>query len=408
VRLRSGAGSDTGSLHEDRRVASTTTPRAPPRGALGARARRPRPRGSVAWRDVSRRGFDAPERFAAYLHAQRWSCVTATNPRLFQAPLPRGHRVEAYQLEPLRKALQMPAREPLHRRRRRARQDHRGRPHPPRADHAPEGAPRRRRRAPLRRDPVARRAGAALRPRPSSSRPRLRRPKPPRAGVRRQPLVHPHAASSSPTRCSATRPTPRPSATGSTDPPGALLILDEAHNAAPASGFEVRHRLEASPAPCATSRRASSTASSSPPRPTTGTPTPSPPCSRSSTPALLPRRPHQVGEAQLDAVMVRRLKQRPARHRWGSSPSGGWCRSTSTASPTTPPSSSSPGCSTSTARPRRPPRRRPTRSAQAAACSCSPPCRSASSPRSRPSPHPRRPPPRRLAPARPRRPRTRL
>ena len=57
---------------------------------------------------MARRGFDAPARFAAYLHAQRWSCVTSTNPRLLQAPFRAGIRVDAYQLEPLRKALQLP------------------------------------------------------------------------------------------------------------------------------------------------------------------------------------------------------------------------------------------------------------------------------------------------------------
>ena len=33
---------------------------------------------------------DAPRTFAAYLHAVRWSCVTSTEPTLFQAPLRAG------------------------------------------------------------------------------------------------------------------------------------------------------------------------------------------------------------------------------------------------------------------------------------------------------------------------------
>ena len=33
---------------------------------------------------------DPPERFAAYLHALRWGCVTSTDPTLFQAPLRAG------------------------------------------------------------------------------------------------------------------------------------------------------------------------------------------------------------------------------------------------------------------------------------------------------------------------------
>jgi len=38
----------------------------------------------------------------------RWGCVTATDPTLFQAPFRAGIRLDAYQLEPLRKALVLP------------------------------------------------------------------------------------------------------------------------------------------------------------------------------------------------------------------------------------------------------------------------------------------------------------
>ncbi len=54
------------------------------------------------------RNPDPPERFAAYLHALRWSCVTSTDPTLFQAPLRAGIIPKTYQLEPLRKALALP------------------------------------------------------------------------------------------------------------------------------------------------------------------------------------------------------------------------------------------------------------------------------------------------------------
>ncbi len=47
-------------------------------------------------------------RFWAYLHTLRWNCVAATNPRLFQAPFRAGIRIDAYQIEPLRKALLLP------------------------------------------------------------------------------------------------------------------------------------------------------------------------------------------------------------------------------------------------------------------------------------------------------------
>ena len=61
-----------------------------------------------AWEAVAKRGFDPPRLFAAYLKTLRWNCVTATNPRLFQAPFRAGIRLDAYQLEPLRKALLLP------------------------------------------------------------------------------------------------------------------------------------------------------------------------------------------------------------------------------------------------------------------------------------------------------------
>src|ERR1700722_3804047 len=61
-----------------------------------------------AWEAIARRGFDQREVFAAYLHTLRWNCVTSTDPKLFQAPFRAGIRLDAYQLEPLRKALLLP------------------------------------------------------------------------------------------------------------------------------------------------------------------------------------------------------------------------------------------------------------------------------------------------------------
>lgn len=65
-------------------------------------------RQATSWDDVAKRGFDPTRTFAAYLNTLRWNCVTATDPKLFQAPYRAGIEVMAYQLEPLRKALQMP------------------------------------------------------------------------------------------------------------------------------------------------------------------------------------------------------------------------------------------------------------------------------------------------------------
>jgi superfamily II DNA/RNA helicase len=64
--------------------------------------------GGSSWDIVSNRGFDDPRFFSAYLHTLRWNCVTSTDPKLFQAPYRAGIEVMAYQLEPLRKALLMP------------------------------------------------------------------------------------------------------------------------------------------------------------------------------------------------------------------------------------------------------------------------------------------------------------
>jgi ERCC4-related helicase len=61
-----------------------------------------------SWQSVTRRGFDDPRYFSAYFHTLRWNCVTSTDSRLFQAPYRAGIEVKAYQLEPLRKALRMP------------------------------------------------------------------------------------------------------------------------------------------------------------------------------------------------------------------------------------------------------------------------------------------------------------
>ena len=60
------------------------------------------------WSGLARRGFDDPRQFSAFLHTLRWHCVTATDASLFQAPFRAGIRIDAYQMEPLRKALRLP------------------------------------------------------------------------------------------------------------------------------------------------------------------------------------------------------------------------------------------------------------------------------------------------------------
>jgi hypothetical protein len=63
---------------------------------------------AAPWEALATRGFDDSRLFSAYLHTMRWNCVTATRPGLFQSPYRAGIQVKAYQLEPLRKALQFP------------------------------------------------------------------------------------------------------------------------------------------------------------------------------------------------------------------------------------------------------------------------------------------------------------
>jgi superfamily II DNA or RNA helicase len=50
--------------------------------------------------------FDDPNTLAAFVDAVRWGAVTSADDRAYQAPFRSGANVEAYQLEPLRRALQ--------------------------------------------------------------------------------------------------------------------------------------------------------------------------------------------------------------------------------------------------------------------------------------------------------------
>lgn len=52
--------------------------------------------------------LDEPRMFAAYLHALKWNSVTATDRDLYQAPFRAGIMLQAHQLEPLKRALTLP------------------------------------------------------------------------------------------------------------------------------------------------------------------------------------------------------------------------------------------------------------------------------------------------------------
>ncbi len=60
------------------------------------------------WANVAKHGTDDPSVFSAYLRTLRWNTATAADRDLFQAPFRAGIHQDAYQLLPLRKALRLP------------------------------------------------------------------------------------------------------------------------------------------------------------------------------------------------------------------------------------------------------------------------------------------------------------
>lgn len=70
---------------------------------LGARILQPELHGPD-----TRGPLDRPRAFAAYLNALRWNAVTATDARLFQAPFRAGIKLINHQLTPLKRALDLP------------------------------------------------------------------------------------------------------------------------------------------------------------------------------------------------------------------------------------------------------------------------------------------------------------
>ncbi|MEQ8665632.1 MAG: DISARM system SNF2-like helicase DrmD [Rhodospirillales bacterium] len=60
------------------------------------------------WGEIARDGTDDAAVFAAFLRTLKWRTATAAQKRLFQAPFRAGIRLDAYQLAPLDKALALP------------------------------------------------------------------------------------------------------------------------------------------------------------------------------------------------------------------------------------------------------------------------------------------------------------
>src|SRR5262245_6831715 len=64
--------------------------------------------GDEGWSALAKLGTDDPTVFSAYLRTLRWNTATAADRDLFQAPFRAGIHQDAYQLLPLRKALRLP------------------------------------------------------------------------------------------------------------------------------------------------------------------------------------------------------------------------------------------------------------------------------------------------------------
>ena len=60
------------------------------------------------WSPLLQTSFEGPERLGAYLRATEWRTASAADRKLFQAPFRAGIRLDAYQLLPLAKALELP------------------------------------------------------------------------------------------------------------------------------------------------------------------------------------------------------------------------------------------------------------------------------------------------------------
>jgi len=67
-----------------------------------------RSRDGELWEMIGDHGTDDAALFAAFLRTIRWNSSTAADRELFQAPFRAGIRLDAYQLAPLKKALQLP------------------------------------------------------------------------------------------------------------------------------------------------------------------------------------------------------------------------------------------------------------------------------------------------------------
>lgn len=64
--------------------------------------------GNEGWSQIAKQGTDDPVIFSAHLKTLRWNTATSSDRELFQAPFRAGIHLDAFQLLPLRKALKLP------------------------------------------------------------------------------------------------------------------------------------------------------------------------------------------------------------------------------------------------------------------------------------------------------------
>jgi SNF2 family DNA or RNA helicase len=60
------------------------------------------------WSPLLTKSFEGPQRLGAYLRSTEWRTATAADRKLFQSPFRAGIRLDSYQLLPLAKALELP------------------------------------------------------------------------------------------------------------------------------------------------------------------------------------------------------------------------------------------------------------------------------------------------------------
>ena len=96
-------------IAKNRNVSAAREDLQPPEGGSGHTSQR-----GCAWGESAKSGYGSAKNTAHRIMKQgrvpnRTHCVTATDPTLVQSPLRAGLKIDAYQMEPLRKALRFPS-----------------------------------------------------------------------------------------------------------------------------------------------------------------------------------------------------------------------------------------------------------------------------------------------------------